>query len=62
MNAQKSFFRNTNTKIKTQNSHESSAYTQCIINPKSVDVYLKDVNTEETFISQDQKLVETTNL
>ena len=29
---------------------------------KSVDVYLKDVNTEETFISQDQKLVETTNL
>ena len=29
---------------------------------KSVAVYFKDVKTEETFISQDQKLVETTNL
>ena len=28
---------------------------------KSIDVYFKDVNTEETFSSQDQKLVETTN-
>ena len=29
---------------------------------KSVAVYFKDVKTEETFTSQDQKLVETTNL
>ena len=29
---------------------------------KFVDVYLEDVKTEETFSSQDQKLVETTNL
>ena len=29
---------------------------------KSVAMYFKDVKTEETFSSQDQKLVETTNL
>ena len=29
---------------------------------KNVAVYFKDVKTEETFSSQDQKLVETTNL
>ena len=29
---------------------------------KSVAVYFKDVKTEETFSSQDQKQVETTNL
>ena len=29
---------------------------------KSVTVYFKDVKTEEPFSSQDQKLVETTNL
>ena len=29
---------------------------------KSVTVYFKDVKTEESFSSQDQKLVETTNL
>ena len=29
---------------------------------KSVAVYFKDVKTEEKFSSQDQKLVETTNL
>ena len=29
---------------------------------KSVAVYFKNVETEETFSSQDQKLVETTNL
>ena len=32
-----------------------------IINQKSSAVYFKDVKTEETFSSQDQKLVETTN-
>ena len=29
---------------------------------KTVAVYFKDVKTEETFSSRDQKLVETTNL
>ena len=29
---------------------------------KNVSVFFKDVKTEETFSSQDQKLVETTNL
>ena len=50
------------TKSKTLYSHEPSAYSQRINYPKNVDVYLEDVKTEETFISQDQKLVETTNL
>ena len=65
MNTKKSYFRNRNTKTKTQNSHELSAYPQRINNPKkqkSVAVYFKDVKTEETFSSQDQRLVETTNL
>ena len=31
-------------------------------NQKNVAVYFKDVKTEETFSSQDQKLVEITNL
>ena len=39
-----------------QHAHNAST-TQ-----KSVAVYFKDVKTEETFSSQDQKLVETTNL
>ena len=33
-----------------------------LVSQKNVAVYLKDVKTEETFSSQDQKLVETTNL
>ena len=33
-----------------------------LTNQKSSAVYFKDVKTEETFSSQDQKLVETTNL
>ena len=33
-----------------------------LITQKSVAVYFKDVKTEETFSSQDQKLVKTTNL
>ena len=65
MNTKKSYFRNMNTKTKTQNSHELSAYPHRINNPKkqkSVAVYFKDVKTEETFSRQDQRLVETTNL
>ena len=38
--------------------HTHNAFTT----QKSVDVYFKDVKTEETFSSQDQKLVVTTNL
>ena len=33
-----------------------------LTNHKNVAVYFKDVKTEETFSSQDQKIVETTNL
>ena len=33
-----------------------------LTNQKSRSAYFKDVKTEETFNSQDQKLVETTNL
>ena len=35
---------------------------KALINQKSSAVYFKDVKTEETFSSQDQKLGETTNL
>ena len=41
-----------------KNQHFFNAWT----NQKSVAVYFKDFKTEETFSSQDQKLVETTNL
>ena len=37
-------------------------YHNALTNQKNVAVYFKDVKTEETFSSQDQKLVETTNL
>ena len=41
----------------------NSQYTHsALTNQKSVAVYFKDVKTEEIFSSQDQKLVETTNL
>ena len=42
--------------MSTQPTH----YT--LTNQKSSAVYFKDIKTEETLISQDQKLVETTNL
>ena len=47
-----------------KHSHELSAIQQSINNPtqKHVAVFFKDVKTEETFSSQDQKLVVTTNL
>ena len=50
------------TKIENLVPHELSANPQRINNPKNIAVYFKDVKTEETFSSQDQKLVETTNL
>ena len=42
--------------MKFQNTHNA------LTTQKNVAVYFKDVKTEETFSSQDQKLVETTNL
>ena len=42
--------------INRQNTHNA------LTNQESSDVYFKDVKIEETFSSQDQKLVETTNL
>ena len=62
VNTKKTSFINIKTKIDTQNSHEPSEYPQSINKPKNVAVYFKDVITEETFSSQDQKLVETINL
>ena len=62
MNTKKTYFRNTKTKIKTQNSHESSAYPHRIKNPKKRRCVFQRCQNEETFSSQDKKLVETTNL
>ena len=42
--------------MKFQQTHNA------LIPQKSVALYFKDVNTDETLSSQDQKLVETTNL
>ena len=42
--------------MNSQNTHNA------LTNQKSRSAYFKDVKTEETFSSQDQKLVETTNL
>ena len=42
--------------MKRQHTHNA------LITQKIVAVYFKDVKTEETFSSQDQKLVVTTNL
>ena len=53
-------------KYKEQNqknlySHEPSAYPQLINYPKNRRCVFQRCQTEETFSSQDQKLVETTN-
>ena len=44
------------TQMNLQHTHNA------LTTQNSVAVYFKDVKTEETFSSQDQKLVETTNL
>ena len=49
---------NQNLSTTMDHQHTQNALTT----QKIVDVYFKDVKTEETFSSQDQKLVETTNL
>ena len=53
-------YKDKNQKLSTSMNlqHTRIAFTT----QKSVAVYFKDVKTEETFSSQDQKLVVTTNL
>ena len=63
MNTKKDIFQKhkyANQKLKTPRNrqHVHNALTP----RKSVPGYFKDIKTEETFSSQDQKLVETTNL
>ena len=63
MNTKKDIFQNPkyqNQKPRTPMNHQ---HTQnALTNQKSSAVFFKDVKTEETFSSQDQKLVEITNL
>ena len=56
------YFRNTkqNQKVSTTVNHQHTH--NALTTQKIVAVYFKDVKTEETFSSQHQKLVETTNL
>ena len=63
MNTKKDIFQ----KYKSQNpkprSPMNSQHTHnALTNQKSSAAYFKDVQTEEAFSNQDQKLVETTNL
>ena len=62
MNTKKTYFRNTKTKTKHRTPVNIQHTHNALTTQKSVAVYFKDVKTEETFSSQDQKLVETTNL
>ena len=55
---QKHKYQNPKLRIPMNIQHTHNALT----NQKSSAAYFKDVKTEETFSSQDQKLVETTNL
>ena len=55
---QKHKYQNPKPRTPLNSQHTHNALTT----QKIVAVYFKDVKTEETFSSQDQKLVETTNL
>ena len=55
---QKHKHQNPNPRTPMNSQHTHNALT----NQKSSAAYFKDVKTEEAFSSQDQKLVETTNL
>ena len=55
---QKHYHENPKLSTPTNCQHGANALTS----RKSVAVYFKNVKTEETFSSQDQKQVETTNL
>ena len=52
--------KNQNRNLSTTMDHQH--IQNSLTTRKIVAVYFKDVKTEETFTSQDQKLVETTNL
>ena len=63
MNTKKDIFQkhkrqNPNPRTPMNNQHTNNAFS----NQKSSAAYFKNVKTEEAFNSQDQKLVETTNL
>ena len=63
MNTKKDIFQKhkyQNQKHRTPMNHQRTH--NALTNQKSSAAYFKDVKTEETFSSQDQKLVETTNL
>ena len=54
---QKHIYQNEELSTPMNHQHTHNALTT----QKSFAIYFKDVKTEETFISQDQKLMETTN-
>ena len=63
MNIKKDIYqKHKNQNPKPRNSMNSQQNHNSLTSQKSVAVYFKDVKTEETFNSQDQKLVVTTNL
>ena len=62
MNTKKTYFINIKTKIKPRTPMNRQHIHSALAPQKSVALYFKDEKTEETFSSQDQKLVETSNL
>ena len=63
MNIKKDIFqKHKNQNPKPRNPMNNQQTQNSLTTQKSVAVYFKDVKTEETFNSQDQKLVVTTNL
>ena len=63
MNTKKNIFQKHKEQKQKLSTPMNFQHTQnSLTTQKSVAVYFKDVKTEETFSSQDQKLVLTTNL
>ena len=63
MNTKKDIFQKRKDQNQTLSNPMSSQQTHNALTiQKDVAVYFRDVKTEETFSSQDQKLVETTSL
>ena len=63
MNTKKDIFQKHKHQNLNPRTPMNSQHTQnALKNQKSCAAYFKDVKTEETFSSRDQKLVETTNL
>ena len=61
-NTKKTFLKHKDQNQKLSTPMNCQQTHNALITQKIVAVYFKDVKTEETFSSQDQKLVETTNL